>query len=298
LAALVTGGIALSETNLTDLGKPSNSASPYLPLGSFRHTSVNPHAGKKPQLVFLGTQVDDNSAIERWAVVKALGEFGTFSAIRTLKTRQCEIAYGVSNAPTPGHKHGRLDCNSKVQSGGVGFGRPGGAASFDLRAARFHSPYVALAAAELIDRNLKTKFPTQLTGSQRALFDRYIHLPADRKWHDAVWHAVPLLYESLTFAHSGRQLPLVAVGGYVETGANVALAADLLSSDRLSYLSFSQILKTLRTGKSVEPASDTLAPDVNAEANMITALVCHADGLKPARVCNRAVIRSMLKHVK
>jgi hypothetical protein len=42
----------------------------------------------------------------------------------------------------------------------------------------------------------------------------------------------------------------------------------------------------------------TLISDVSAEANVITALVCHADHMQPKRVCGRAVIRKIVKHVK
>jgi hypothetical protein len=300
LAALVTGGIALSATNLTDLGKPSNSAAPFLPLGSFRHTTINPHLGKKAQLIFLGTQIDDSSAVERWAVVKALSQFGTFSKIRPLSTHLCQVTFGPSNptGPSPGHEHAKLDCNLSLRSWGIGPGPMGSSASFELRGSEYSSPYLAFSTAELIDRNLKTALQGHLTRSQLTLFDRYIRLSGDSVWHQAVWHSVPGLYEYLTLANRGRQLPLAAVGGYVETGANVAISADLFSADHLHYLSFRQMQTALRAGKPADGASDTLVPDVNAEANIITALICHADGRKPSKVCDRPVIRSMLKHVK
>jgi hypothetical protein len=38
--------------------------------------------------------------------------------------------------------------------------------------------------------------------------------------------------------------------------------------------------------------------DVNAEANIITAFVCHADGHKPVSVCSRPVVKRILKYVK
>ena len=85
----------------------------------------------------------------------------------------------------------------------------------------------------------------------------------------------------------------------METGSNVAMVTDSSGTlDTTPYLSFAQVQQTLRTGKSVGGAPDTLVSDTNAETNIITALICHADGRKPAKVCNRAVIRSMLKHVK
>jgi hypothetical protein len=40
-----------------------------------------------------------------------------------------------------------------------------------------------------------------------------------------------------------------------------------------------------------------LVENVNAEADIMTTIICHADGMKPAKVCGRAVIKTILKHV-
>jgi hypothetical protein len=289
---LVNGMLATQ--SITYLGPLSNAAPPYLPLGAFHLTSINPHAGKKPQVIFLGTQIDDSSAIERWAVVKSLGQFGTFSKIRPLTTRYCVATTPPPNGSAP--QQPKIDCGHPFQCVFCKVQR-GGAASFDLPASKYDSRFVSLAPAELIDRNFKTMAPGDLNASQLALFNRYSRIPGYRAWHDEVWHAVPQLY-GMSIENVTQHLPVVAVGGYVDVGANVAFGTDLLTSDRSRYLSFTQVLKVLQTGKAAAPAPDTLVPDVNAEANVVTALICHVDGRKPSKVCDRTVIRSMLKHVK
>jgi hypothetical protein len=42
----------------------------------------------------------------------------------------------------------------------------------------------------------------------------------------------------------------------------------------------------------------SLNNDVNAEANLITALVCHADRLQPRQVCTRPGVRAILRRVR
>jgi hypothetical protein len=50
------------------------------------------------------------------------------------------------------------------------------------------------------------------------------------------------------------------------------------------------------TGK--DPAGTNVVEDVNAEANIITALICHADGERSSNVCKRPTVEAILKHVK
>jgi hypothetical protein len=52
----------------------------------------------------------------------------------------------------------------------------------------------------------------------------------------------------------------------------------------------------LVTGRDA-PNSRTVA-DINAEANIITALICHGDGMQPAKNCDRAVVKTILKHLR
>ncbi len=62
-------------------------------------------------------------------------------------------------------------------------------------------------------------------------------------------------------------------------------------------LSFDTDRRALVTGK--EPfTSSHLVPDVNGEANIITALICHATRNRPVSVCHRTTIKQILKYVK
>jgi hypothetical protein len=54
---------------------------------------------------------------------------------------------------------------------------------------------------------------------------------------------------------------------------------------------------SLATGKPANGIEQSLIPNINAEANVMTALICHADGSKPKSVCGRPVIKSLLRHV-
>jgi hypothetical protein len=63
-------------------------------------------------------------------------------------------------------------------------------------------------------------------------------------------------------------------------------------------LPFAVIQQSLQRGKSVGGAVPTLVPDVNAEANIITALICHADARHPASLCARPAIRAILQNVR
>jgi hypothetical protein len=102
-------------------------------------------------------------------------------------------------------------------------------------------------------------------------------------------------------------LPLVAVGGCIQTVSKIVLDGDFESSTPVepgnpssgaTYqpLSFGAIHDALARGQySPQP---TLITDVNAEANIITTLIYHADGRRPASVCGRSVIRDILKHVR
>jgi hypothetical protein len=59
---------------------------------------------------------------------------------------------------------------------------------------------------------------------------------------------------------------------------------------------FDTVRQALATGK--DPQGSLLVEHVNAEANVLTALICHADGKRPGSVCNRSVIKRVLKYVK
>jgi hypothetical protein len=77
----------------------------------------------------------------------------------------------------------------------------------------------------------------------------------------------------------------------------VAIPGDLTTMMGMP-LSFSTVLRSLQRGRAVGKAPQSLIQDYNAEANVITALICYADHLQPKAVCGRSTIRTILKHVK
>jgi hypothetical protein len=91
---------------------------------------------------------------------------------------------------------------------------------------------------------------------------------------------------------------LVSIGGYLRATYGVAISGDLTPNTSVIPLSFSAVQDSLRRGKAVGGATYSLVPDVNAEANVLTAFMCHADGKRPGSVCNRSVIKTVLRHVK
>jgi len=89
-AAALAGAVALAlrgnATSVSEnavaasLGAPtSDIASP--PTGAFNHVGAPLYQGGKPELLFIGAQYCPHCAGQRWAIVKALNQFGTFSNV-------------------------------------------------------------------------------------------------------------------------------------------------------------------------------------------------------------------------
>lgn len=236
LAVLV--GVAVAVTNLTNLGRPTNATFEYLPIGSYRHVGPPLYQHGKTEILFVGTQWDSASAAERWPLVKALDQFGTWSG----------LAPSMSHVTVPRGAPPAADVPT-----------------YDWTRSRLRSPYVAFAHEDIVDRSGHRL--EKLTPRETALFRRY---------------------------DPGQQLPLVLVGGYALEGADVPYG-DL--EDNLGRaLLFSAVQKALQRDDS--RSYRQLVDDINAEANIITALVCHADGKRPASVCSRPAVKHLLKHVQ
>lgn len=96
-----------AESDSSDLGKPTNAVPQFVPLGGFMHKGPNLRRYGLPQVPFIGTQVDPLSAAERWAVVKALDQFGVLSGVTPnsslSRTDQHDQQYGptIDNQPIP-----------------------------------------------------------------------------------------------------------------------------------------------------------------------------------------------------
>jgi hypothetical protein len=248
-------------------------------LDGFTKTGPFLEQGGKRELLFIGTMVSQlgfdsgASGVERWALVKALDQFGRFTGADALMTLECQ--------GTSARDHQCLAIDKYP-----------GYPSFDLGHARFTSPYVVLANRDLID--LQQQVHSDLSTTERSLLQRYVEkfiYPAPRTWADFAWRV------SLE-SSSNRGPPLVSIGGYLRVDAGVAIPGDLLPTTSITPLTISAVQDSLRQGKAAGGAPYSLVPDINAEANVFTALVCHADGLKPRSVCRRAPIKTILKRVK
>jgi hypothetical protein len=300
--------LALAAGSIVTLGKPTNNrpTNQYFPLSGFQRTGPVLRADGLPELLWIGTAWpgDAPSDAERWPVIKALEQFGTFANLAPART-----ACG-----TPVIYRGTITNPITY--------RPCSLASVDWTHARYRSRFVHFTARELIDA--RGHLFQRLTPVEARLFDRYVRLrPGDTA--AAIGASIsggvtiPLNSGGLS-----RRFPLLSVGGYLQTITQVPLGGDLaavaveMSGEdphakglpRAYYqqpLSFDAVRDALATGKTpgappltgeTTPTFPGLVPDVNAEANVITALICHADGGKPAGVCGRPVIKQLLRHVK
>lgn len=220
----------------TCLGPVSSALPPHSPLGAwFRHGAVIRSHGV-PELIFIGGLADQYSGPERWAVTKALGEFGSWTAV----TPETRAAFG---APTLNWTRGRL------RSRYVRFD--------DVEVFGYHN--------ELLHRP---------SGLARALYDHYV----------GTFNPGP------AFQH----LPTLAVGGYVEVGPGVS-TGDLESQTTMRPLSFSAVQHALARGYG--RGSPLFVYDINVEANLIIAFICRTDGKRPASVCGKPAIKTLLRRI-
>jgi Domain of unknown function (DUF929) len=201
------------------LGAPT-SAVPSSPLGSFTKAGPIVRQDGKTQLLFVGALYCPHCAVERWAVIKALSQFGTFS---------------------------------HVQSTTNGSGVP----TFDLTSSQYTSRYVAFDHKDIEDQSYKQL--QTLSPDENATFQR--------------------------LDPSGG-IPLVSVGGYAMSGSPI-------DPGELSGQAFDTIQHALKRGSSLAATTD-----INAEANVLTGLICHADGMKPGTACNRPAIRHIVSAIR
>jgi hypothetical protein len=279
LVALI-GGVAFALSSILDLGKPSNATSlnPYFPLSGFRHMHASLLPGSKPEVLVLGTlDVDDiRTAMERWPLVKALNQFGAFSGLKAVD-RDC-------SAP---HPLMRIACSLPT---------------FDWSHARYQSPYITFHHLDLLTP--KHKPYQRLTGVDRRLYDRFSRIGGSGFTNDPD-DVMNTVLQS-TNPKTSRALPLIVIGHYLQTISQLVQPGDFTVNSATppppgqfpsaQVLSFSTVHDHLVSG--TDPPSSHLIEDVNAEANIMTALICRADGEKPAHVCQRAVIKEIDKHVR
>jgi Domain of unknown function (DUF929) len=108
---------------MTCLGTLTHDTILYTPLGRYsRHGSSVPRRHGKPLVLFVGALFDGPSAAERWALIKALSQFGTFKGLGTLTSNQSLHGQPAVTVPT-----------------------------FNLLHAHYRSPYVAFDRREVED---------------------------------------------------------------------------------------------------------------------------------------------------
>jgi hypothetical protein len=302
-AAVAVAGGAIAASNVVNLGKPASPPAydPHFPLSGFHRISTSLHAGKKPEILFLGTLSDtfhipgfdlrdQLSSIERWPLIKALDQFGSFTGVKAAP-QQCTALKGYAG-------------NLKLCD----------APTFDWSHATYRSRYVAFVHADLLDAQGKTYQP--LTQVERTLYYRYVRNP-DSSTGIKIPGDKPDYIRTTVFAASfpgaaaSRRFPLVLIGPYLQTVSQVVNVGEFQTTvyanggvgpgtpvpSAQGALPFASIQKVLQQGGTTA-TSQYLFSAVNTEANIMTALICHADGAMPSTVCTRSAIRAILKHIK
>jgi hypothetical protein len=153
----------------------------------------------------------------------------------------------------------------RVGKGATGFGITAAVPSFDWTQAIYRSSYVLFEHSD-------GQHPTR---ADQALYQRYAHL--------------------FPTTEVGPY-PLVFVGGYVMRGADVAPGE--LAGPQGQTLSFEEVQRAMQHGYGSGTHFIQYVYDLDAEANVITALICHADGKRPARVCTRPAIKTILREMR
>ncbi len=289
LGVVVTGAILLAtgvslagptQDSITNLGPPlpMQSTNAGFPLSGFHRTSPFLHANGRPELLFIGTlaAIDAKSAIERWPVVKALEQFGSLMRVKALDAKCLFI--GIPCVPT-----------------------------FDWSHASYRSRYLSFVHKDLFSSNAKGgAYYQRLSPAEIQLYNKYSRRHGARLKNDPLDVSNTILQgQNPTSTHD---LPLIVIGGYLQTLSQVTISGDfqIVPTESSSTpqvvappstpLSFAQVRESFARGK--DPAGTHLIEDVNAEANIITALICHATKDQPKSVCSRPTIRQILKHVK
>ncbi len=280
----VSVGVAFAASNIVDLGKPTNtlSTNAYFPIDRFHRTAIQTAVNGRARVYYFGDLLAQPDAAEVWPLVKALGQFGSFHGVRpapqicTMDPGDPKNHVAPSSAPV---------CLI---------------ATYDLSHAQIQSRYLSLVFHSMANQADQCTVTT-ISSADWSIFVRYAHArPIQerqfcREWnHPSAQHYT----QSLT--------PLVIVGSYVQTASQIISAGDFTgllppapgsnSTGDESGLPFDKIRSDLAAGRN--PPDDSLVQDVNGEANIITALICHADGRRPSRVCGRSVIKQLLSYVK
>jgi hypothetical protein len=282
------------------------STAAYFPLSGFHRVGTSLPARGKPELLFIGAQGPrfERINVERWPVVKALEQFGTLTGVKAVDRTCITLHRGNMNGQS---------CSIPT---------------FYFSHVHYRSRYLTFTSKDLVRStgiapgDFKDRLFQLLTLQENAVFARYARFKGQpycsktsASGHITLYHcSKPIDYILATIfpdttSPPSRTLPLVAVGHYLQTVSQDVGPSDLTNlvpntppPGRIVYsgvtegLPFDTVRQALATGK--DPQGSLLVEHVNAEANIITALICHADGKKPASACDRPVIKTILKSVR
>ncbi len=309
-AVLLATGITIAGPNtgsIAYLGPPAPVVSTDLAhaLDGFHRVSTFARRAGKPELIFLAAQVSDGKIdMERWPLVKALSQFGRLTGINAVDKHCVPVAGGAAA--------GLEYCTIPT---------------YDLTHARYSSPYLAFDSKDLV-RTVGSKNRTfqPMSPIEKALFDRYVRSRTkplcpklDKSGKIILVGGQLVTYTCASFAdyvnhainnQTSRALPLIAVGDYLQTVSQIMITGDFYETIYLTptpadkfppegdrTASFDADRKAMLTGQAPFLLS-SLVQNVNSEANIITALICHATKSQPKSVCTRPTIKQILKSVK
>jgi len=308
LLATGTTNAGPNTSSIAYLGPPAPvlSTASERPLDGFHRVSTFVRLAGKPELIFLAAQVPARIiGIERWPLVKALSQFGRLTGIKAVD-KQC--------VPIPkGPNAGQESCTIPT---------------YDLTHARYSSPYLAFDSKDLVrtvgskDRAFQSMSPIEKT-----LYGRYVRsrsrpacLKLDKSGNPILVNGRWVTYTCTSYAdyidaainsQTSRALPLIAVGDYLQTVSQIMIYGDFVETIELTPTpgerippapiehtsSFDADRNAMLTSQAPFLGSG-LVRNVNSEANVITALICHATKNQPKSVCNRPTIKQILKSVK
>lgn len=273
LLTLMLGGTLALAAGIPNLGKPTSATPPYLPLGGFRREGKPLRLHFREEILVFGVAADDHTSAETWPLAKALSRFGTIVGAHPVD-RQCAHP-----------------------NQGIPFCR---APFLDLSRAHMRSRYVAFVYHDLIGTGGTCLSPRRLSAEERRVLQRN-HVYWETGYQGKYCWQVN--------APGGDEYdPIVALGGYVQAGDNVVVPGAFLilkgstnpsqpgQVSAVDALPIDTVLARLRSG--IDVSGSQMVYDVNAEANLITALICHGDSMQPKRVCTRLAIRQILRHVR
>jgi len=310
-AVLLATGVSMAGPNtgsIAYLGPPASvvSTASERPLDGFHRVNTFVRRGRKPELIFLAAQVPGAKtiSIERWPLVKALSQFGRLTGINAVDKHCVPVASG----PTAGLEICTIP-------------------TYDLSHARYSSPYLAFDSKDLVRTvGSRDRAFQPLSPIENVLFDRYVRyrskpkcLKLDKSGNPILVNGQFLSYtctsfgdyiDAAIFNQTDRVLPLIAVGDYLQTVSQIMITGDFVESIPLTptpgskgategerVSSFDADRNAMLTGRAPFLLSG-LVRNVNSEANVITALICHATKNQPKSVCSRPTIKLILKSVK